>query len=67
MCSRPLPLPDYETLLLLHQTSRFGDVFLNTAEIIFETHIELTHPRLTNRRVAVSKRRPRRGECRPSA
>jgi hypothetical protein len=26
----------------MHHASRFGDVFLNTAEVIFETHMELT-------------------------
>jgi hypothetical protein len=26
----------------MHHTSRFGDVFLNTAEVIFETHTQLT-------------------------
>ena len=30
--------PDYEALLPLHKTSRFGDVLLNTAKIIFDTH-----------------------------
>jgi hypothetical protein len=29
------PQPDYQTLLALHQASRFGDVLLNTAEVIF--------------------------------
>jgi hypothetical protein len=28
----------------LPQAVRFGDVFLNTAEVIFETHMELTQP-----------------------
>jgi len=36
MCSRPLPKPDYNALLLLHKTSRFDDVLLNTAKVIFE-------------------------------
>jgi hypothetical protein len=27
---------DYETLLALHHASRFGDVLLNTAKVIFE-------------------------------
>jgi hypothetical protein len=28
----------YETLLLLHKASRFGDVLLNTVKVIFEAH-----------------------------
>ena len=35
---RTIPLADYETLLPLHHTSRFGNVFLNTAKVIFEAH-----------------------------
>jgi len=27
---------DYETLLALHHASRFGDVLINTAKVIFE-------------------------------
>jgi hypothetical protein len=33
----------------MHQASRYGDVFLNTAEVIFETHIELTFGALVGR------------------
>ena len=36
------PQADYEALLSLHKTPRFGDVLLNTAKVIFETHPELT-------------------------
>jgi hypothetical protein len=28
----------YEAFLPLHKTSRFGDVLINTAKVIFETH-----------------------------
>ena len=28
----------YETFLLLHESSRFGDVLLNTMKVIFEAH-----------------------------
>jgi hypothetical protein len=30
----------YKPLMPLLQASRFGDVFLNTAEVIFETHMD---------------------------
>jgi hypothetical protein len=39
------PYPDYEALLPLDKTSRFGDVLLNTAKIIFEAHSRLFEPR----------------------
>ena len=29
---------DYETLLPVHHASRVGDVLINTAKVIFETH-----------------------------
>jgi hypothetical protein len=32
------PQTDYEALLPLHETSRFGDALLNTAKVIFEAH-----------------------------
>jgi hypothetical protein len=32
------PQTDYEALLPLHKTSRFGDMLLNTAKVIFEAH-----------------------------
>jgi hypothetical protein len=32
------PQADYEALLPVHQVSRFGDVLINTAKVIFETH-----------------------------
>jgi hypothetical protein len=32
------PQSDYEALLPLHQTSRIGDVLLNTAKVIFQVH-----------------------------
>jgi len=37
---------DYETLLALHYASRFGDVLINTAKVIFEAHgfLSLGHP-----------------------
>jgi hypothetical protein len=38
----PRPQADYEALLPLHHASRFGDVLLNTAKVVFETHMELT-------------------------
>jgi hypothetical protein len=31
-----------ETLLPVHHASRVSDVFFNTAEVIFEAHVELT-------------------------
>jgi hypothetical protein len=34
----PCPQADYEALLPLHQTLRFGDLFLNTAKVFFEAH-----------------------------
>jgi hypothetical protein len=44
ICPNPLPLKgNYEALLLLHDAWRFGDVFLNTDEVIFETHTQLTN------------------------
>jgi hypothetical protein len=33
------PQTGYESLLLLHKASRFGDVPLNTVKVIFEAHI----------------------------
>jgi hypothetical protein len=33
------PQTGYESLLLLHKASRFGDVPLNTGKVIFEAHI----------------------------
>jgi hypothetical protein len=32
-------LTDYETLLPLHHTSRFSNVFFNSGKVIFEAHI----------------------------
>jgi hypothetical protein len=32
------PQTAYEALLLLHKTSRFGDVLLNSVKVIFEAH-----------------------------
>ncbi len=32
------PQADYEALLPLHKASRFGDVLISTAKVIFETH-----------------------------
>jgi hypothetical protein len=29
---------DYDTFLPVHHTSRVGDVLINTAKVIFETH-----------------------------
>jgi hypothetical protein len=34
----PSPQTRYETLLLLHKASRFGDVLVNTVKVIFEAH-----------------------------
>jgi hypothetical protein len=36
----------YETLLPVNHASRFGDVFFNTAKVVFETHgfLSLGHP-----------------------
>jgi hypothetical protein len=36
------PQTDYEALLPLYKTSRFSDALLNTAEVIFQTHVEST-------------------------
>ena len=33
---------DYETLLPVHHASRIGNVFLNTAKVVFQAHLELT-------------------------
>jgi hypothetical protein len=37
-CHAGCPQANYEPLLPLHHASRFGDVLLNTAEVVFETH-----------------------------
>jgi hypothetical protein len=33
---------DYQTLLPVHHATCVSDVFFNTAEVIFEAHVELT-------------------------
>ena len=49
------PQADYQPLLALDQASRFGDMLLDTMEVIFETHMESTQP--VDRRPAASDTR----------
>jgi hypothetical protein len=42
MCLRPLLLTGL-SLLSLHKASRFSNVFLNSAKVVFEAVRELTH------------------------
>jgi hypothetical protein len=39
--------------VLVHQASRFGDEFFSMAEVILETHLELTQRRGENRRTNI--------------
>ena len=54
---------DYEPLLPVHHASRIGNVFLNTAKVVFQAHMELTRryapmaPLLANPRLAFARQR----------
>jgi hypothetical protein len=49
MWIRLLPLGGYKTLLPVHHATRFGNVLLNTAKGVFETHSRPGHRRTSLR------------------